>query len=159
MSLASARLVPPAIVAVSSLESVTGPTALGRATAGLGPMGALTPPEIYSVFFRRGPDLVNANQTIQPFTNRAAFYVLPAGTLTANREVTLGNTGFYTTAGMVTIVNIWRADTTAFTLTIRRADAGILYVDPASPPANRLLQFTCNTSGAWASSALQHMQP
>lgn len=137
---------------VSKLLASVGPTAMARALAGVGPMSTLTPVEIFSLIYSRGADLINADQTIQPFTDRAFFYVLPAGTLTANRIVTFGNTGFYTAAGPVFVAGIIRLDTSAFTLTVRRADATVIYTDPASPPPARTILFTCSTSGVWSPS-------
>lgn len=103
----------------------------------------------YGNIFRRGADIPDADTTIQPFTDRCLFYVVRS--LTANRVITLGNTNFYNTAGIFNTVVIWRLDTSANTLTISRADATPIYVDPASPAANRQLWFACSNAGVWTS--------
>lgn len=99
--------------------------------------------------YQRGADLGDASVTIQPFTDRAWFYVLPAGTLTASRTITLGNTNFYNTAGITLWCGILRLDTSANTLVIKKADGTTIYTDPASPAQSRYLQFACDNTGVW----------
>lgn len=105
-----------------------------------------------TTIFNRGADLTDADTTLQPFTDRAWFYVLPAGTLTASRTFTLGNTNFYNTAGMFLWCGILRYDTSANTVVVKKADTTTIYTDPASPAAARLLVFACDATGVWAAS-------
>lgn len=102
--------------------------------------------------FVRGANLTDADATLQPFTDRAWFYVMPASTMSAARTITLGNTDFYNTAGMFLWCGILRLDTTANTLTVKKTDTTTIYVDPASPAPGRLLVFACDATGVWAAS-------
>lgn len=147
---------PPGSVPISALADVTGPTALGRTTAGPGPVVQLTPVEILSAVFQRGADIPNANITLQPFTDRAYFYVVPAGTLTANRIITLGiaNQAAMGVDALAYQIAIVRLDTSPFTLTIRRNDLVVIHTDPASPPAGRNLIFVCTSAGAWVQNTM-----
>ena len=77
-----------------------------------------------------GTNLTNADQTLQPFTDKASQYT-QATALTANRTKTLGTTSVVTG----TRVRIVRTDTAAFTLIIVNGGggAGTLFTFPASP--------------------------
>jgi hypothetical protein len=119
----------------------------------------IPPSDPFLSMFSRGADIGDADTTLQPFTDRAWFYVLPANTLTANRVITLGNTNFYNSAGMFLWVGILRYDTGAFTLRINNTAGAQIYLDPASPAPARLLVFACTNAGVWVSSQyIWHMR-
>lgn len=80
---------------------------------------------------KRGTALTNANQTLQPGTDRVSEYVSEV-TLTANRTKTLGTTSVITGATLT----IYRADSAAFTLAIINGgtNGGTMFTFAASPP-------------------------
>lgn len=167
------QAIPPVTVYLTSLESISQATVLGRADgAGTGSPTALTQTQltalinpatsaltgampITSRLFQpaRGTNLGDATVTIQPFTDGAAVYVLPAGTLTANRTITFGNTSA-PGAGVVWLCTIIRLDLSAFTIQYKRADTTNIYLDPATPAVARYHQFICN-NGTWAANTGQ----
>ena len=82
-----------------------------------------------------GVNLTNANTTINPGTDKASKYTLPAAILSANHVLTLGTGGSPTTGLTVWIV---RRDLTANTYTINNggpagAAVGKTIILPASP--------------------------
>jgi len=83
----------------------------------------------------RGTNLTDANQTIQPFTDKCSRYERVTA-LTANRNTTLGVTGVL--AG--TVVDLVRHDNAAFTNAIINGGggAGTIFTFPASQPNCRL---------------------
>lgn len=93
-----------------------------------------------------GADLGDASATITPGTDLASLYVLRA-VLTANRTVTLSNSGPPATSLLVIIRTY---DTSANTLTINNAAATPLFTFAASPGAGvyRQIAFSFNGS-AW----------
>lgn len=74
-----------------------------------------------------GANLGNANATVT--IAGGSQYTLPAGTLTANRVLTLGVTGSPVTGEMIAVV---RQDAGAFTYTVQDAAAASLIVLPVS---------------------------
>lgn len=75
--------------------------------------------------------LTDANATIQPFTDACSRYILPAGTLTANRVLTLGITGAI--PGRVCEIVI--LDTSAATYTINNNAGAPIAAKGISDPA------------------------
>jgi hypothetical protein len=108
----------------------------------LDPSGVESPLDLTS--FKRGADLAG-DATIQPFVDKVSLYVVPL--LIANTTITLGNTSA-PGAGQIWVCSILRTDRSAFTLTIKKADATTIYTDPVSPTWNSELQFGCN-AGVW----------
>lgn len=88
---------------------------------------------------KRGTDLIDANQTIQPFTDKASRYDLPSATLTASRTKTLGTTSVVTG----TKVTITRRDRTANTMPIANGGGGggTLFTFAASPTETQRATF------------------
>jgi hypothetical protein len=82
-----------------------------------------------------GANLTNVDATINPGTDAASIYTMPAATMNAARVITLGVTG--TLIAGVSTVWIERRDLTANTLTIRNGGTnGTVIPDvvlPASP--------------------------
>lgn len=95
-----------------------------------------------------GANLTDADATIQPATDKASQYVLPAATLTTNRTVTLGTTSALT--GLM--VRIVRRDRTANTLAI-----GAMFTFGASPTADMEAWFLYNGS-YWVFLGAQYIQ-
>jgi hypothetical protein len=89
---------------------------------------------VESMFFA-GANLTNADATVNPGTDGASVYTMPAATQNAARVITLGVTG--TLIAGVSTVWIVRRDATANTLTIRNGGTnGVAVPDvviPASP--------------------------
>lgn len=87
---------------------------------------------------KAGANLTDANQTLQPVTDKASLYrqVTP---LTANRTKTLGTTNAF--AGLT--VYIQREDTAAFTLAVVNGGvgAGTLFTFAATPTEAQLCAF------------------
>jgi hypothetical protein len=82
-----------------------------------------------------GANLTDANATINPGTDKASEYTLPASTLSTNRTLTLGTSGSPVTYGYVLIV---RRDLSANTYTVNNGGGGgtgtgFSYTFPASP--------------------------
>lgn len=94
--------------------------------------------------YKRGPNLSDTDQTVTPGTDKLGLYVMPSGTMTANRSITLSNAG--AVSGQV--VDIVREGTEAFTLTILSAAAATLLVIPA----NTSERFEAFFNGAWVMS-------
>lgn len=85
-------------------------------------------PGMYMQAFRRGANLTDADITIDPNADKCNLYVLPAGTLTGNRSVTVASTS---PAG--TIVLIVVEDISANTYTIKSNAGATLWTKAASP--------------------------
>jgi len=84
--------------------------------------------------------LTDASVTIQPFTDKCSKYILPSGTLTANRILTLGVTSAVTSD----IIQIVVLDISAHTYRIND-DAGTqLVLKGASPGQAHTYQFYYN---------------
>lgn len=83
---------------------------------------------------RPGADLIDADQTISPGTDKASIYVFP-GPLTANRNLTVTNTGSPPFNKLCVIRSF---DTSAFTVTIKDDTAAVLYTLAASPGAGMI---------------------
>jgi len=97
---------------------------------------------------KRGTNLTDANQTIQPVTDKASRYDRYTA-LTANRTTTLGNTGIF--AGLK--VTIYRHDTAAFTNAIVNGGGGggTLFTFAASPTEIQCASFVVGAAGTdWA---------
>lgn len=92
--------------------------------------------------YKRGANLADTDATITPGTDKVSLYVMPAGSQTANRTITLSNAG----AAQSEVVDIIREGTEAFTLTINNAAAGLLFTVPVST-AMRVEAFF--SGGAW----------
>ncbi len=64
-----------------------------------GSLKGLQSPESLASDFKTGTALTDASVTVQSFTDGVSMYVLPSGTLSVNRNLTLGNTsiqnGYY----------------------------------------------------------------
>lgn len=90
---------------------------------------------------KQGTALTDADQTLQPFTDKASEYV-QATTLTANRTKTLGTTTVVTG----TLVRIVRTDTAAKTLAVVNGGtaAGTLFTFDASPTEIQAATFYYN---------------
>lgn len=97
---------------------------LGGGGGGGGSSNATTPVS--------GTAITNADVTINPGTDKASRYTLPATTYTGNHVITLGTTGS-PPAG--TVVEIVRRDATAFSMTIANGGlaGGNLVVSGATP--------------------------
>ena len=109
----------------------------------------------YANFYRPliGTLLTDADATIDPQTDKIGMYVLPAGTLTANRVLTVANAGGTSTQ----LVVIIRFDLSAFTYTIRNSAPTTLYTSPASPgvPIEYAIYYT---GGVWVANYFQYQQ-
>jgi hypothetical protein len=90
-------------------------------------------------------NLGDASTTVNPSSDAASQYVMPAATMTANRTVTLG-TGGSPTTGL--LVQILRKDASANTLEID-GGSGALFTFGASPTAPQAATFQYSGS-AWA---------
>jgi hypothetical protein len=77
-----------------------------------------------------GANLGNADATINPASDKASLYLLPAGTLTAARVLTLGVSGAPITSSVLQVV---RRDLSANTLTVND-DAGTTLLTFAASP-------------------------
>ncbi len=90
---------------------------------------------------KQGTALTDANQTLQPFTDKASEYVQTTA-LGASRTKTLGTTTVVTG----TVVRIVRADTAAFTMPIVNGggSAGTLFTFGASPTEKQAASFYYN---------------
>ncbi len=90
---------------------------------------------------KAGTDLTDANQTLQPFTDKASQYTQSTA-LTASRNKTLGTTTVVTG----TVVRIVREDTAAFTMPIINGggSAGTLFTFGASPTERQAATFYYN---------------
>lgn len=84
---------------------------------------------------KAGANLADTDATIQPATDNASQYTLPAATLTMNRTLTLGTTSAW--AGLM--VRIVRKDVTANTLAV-----GALFTFPESTAMAAWFQYTGN---------------
>jgi hypothetical protein len=95
-----------------------------------------------------GTNLGNASVTINPGSDNASFYSMPAGTLGANQVITLGVTG--TLYAGASTVWIQRRDVSAYTLTIQNGGTNGTSVPsivlPASPPRPMLVGATYDGS-------------
>lgn len=92
-----------------------------------------------------GANLTDANATIQPNTDKASEYTLPAATLSTNRSLTIGVTGPPITDSIVQIV---RRDLSANTYTVINggAGAGTLFTFPGGTVTPQAV--TCIFDGA-----------
>jgi len=101
--------------------------------------GALTSYAYYTA--KRGTALTNADQTLQPFTDKSSEY-LQSTTLTANRVKTLGTT----TVVNGTVVRIIRTESAAFTLAVVNGGVGggTLHTFAASPTEVQAATFYYN---------------
>lgn len=90
---------------------------------------------------KAGTDLTDANETVQPFTDKASQYT-QAVALTASRNKTLG----VTTVVTGTVVRIVREDTAAFTMPIINGggSAGTLFTFAATPTEKQAATFYYN---------------
>jgi hypothetical protein len=90
---------------------------------------------------KQGTALTNADQTLQPFTDKASEYVQTTA-LTANRVKTLGTT----TVVEGTVVRIVREDTAAFTMEIVNGGGagGTPFTFAASPTEKQAATFYYN---------------
>ncbi len=97
-----------------------------------------TVPIISALCPKDGTALTNADQTLQPATDKASRY-RQVTTLTANRSKTLGTTSAF----LGQTVFIQREDTGAFTLSVINggAGAGTLFTFEASPTEKQLAAF------------------
>jgi hypothetical protein len=97
--------------------------------------------------------LGDADTTIQPFTDKVGLYILPAGTLTANRILTIGSTG-----GIVTWqIYIAVYDLSANTYTIKENGGGTLWTRPASPGRAIVYQPFCTNGPLWIVNAANYI--
>jgi hypothetical protein len=78
---------------------------------------------------RRGADLTDADITITPGDDKCSLYVLPAGTLTANRAVTVSPTNANSTDTCRIVVR----DTSSHTYRINNGGGTQIYLRAASP--------------------------
>ena len=107
--------------------------------------GAFAPPvlgnsaQLSGLMF--GPNLTDASATVNPGLDFASAYLMPAGTQTANRSITLGTDGSLQ-AGL--IVTVFRYDLSAHTLAIINGGVGgtTLITFAASPPKPQACSFT-----------------
>jgi len=127
------------------LDAAFGALSAGATTLGATAAGALTTLGSVVPATKRGANLGDADATIAPGTDGASQYVLPAGTLTANRVITLADTAALTFQAL----EIVRLDSSAFTLTIKNAAAATLVVLPASVRCAPLFTFISGASH-WA---------
>jgi hypothetical protein len=90
---------------------------------------------------KQGTALTDANQTIQPVTDKSSEYV-QSTTLTTNRTKTLGTTSAF--AGLM--VNIAREDSAAFTLAVANGgtNGGTLFTFAASPTEKQIVTLVYN---------------
>lgn len=130
--------------AVTLPVSITnGGTGQASAGAALTALGAASTTNLALVLKpKEGAALTDANATIQPFTDKASQYTLPASTLTTNRTLTLGTTGVLTG----TLVRIARKDLTANTYAIANGgtNGGTLLTFGASPTTIEAATFFYN---------------
>lgn len=104
-----------------------------------------------------GPNLTDADVTVNPHTDAASQYTLPAATLTADHVVNLGVAGPPITGTLVTIV---RRDLTAHAYTVGNAGANpgtLLTFDP-SPAGPQAATFFFN-SADWVLVGFQYVSP
>lgn len=78
----------------------------------------------------RGSDLTNADVTVNPASDKATLYSLPAATLTANHVLTLGVSGSPITNS---VVQIERRDLTSNTYTVKNDSGTSLLIFAATP--------------------------
>lgn len=88
--------------------------------------------------------LPNANATIQPNTDFCSLYILPAGTLTANRVLTVDNAA----GDNSKIVQIAVLDTSSFTYDIQNSTPTLQYQKTANRPAATYQLF--HSGGVWS---------
>lgn len=102
-----------------------------------------------------GTVLTDADTTIEPFTDKAGVYVLPAGTLTANRVLTVNNTGG------IGPWALWLAvyDLSASTYTIKNSATTTIFTKAASPGRAILFQIYSASGGAWVANIAQYINP
>ncbi len=93
-----------------------------------------------------GTDLPDADTTIEPWTDKAGVYVLQAGKLTANRVLTVNNTG----GSGPFVVSILVRDISANTYTIKNSAAATLFTKGASPGRAILFALYSGAGGAFA---------
>ena len=90
--------------------------------------------------------LTDADATIQPFTDGCSRYVLPAGTLTGNRVLTLG----IVSAFPIAVLDIVVLDTSVHTFTIKNNAGTTIFTKGASDPAKTYEAYV--TGGDWIAS-------
>ncbi len=100
-----------------------------------------------AVLWRTGTTLTDASATIQPFTDNRSQYVLPSGTLSTNRVLTMGIAGA-PAAAPGTSVLITILDTSANTYTINNNAGTPQFVKVASGSPQTVLMYF--TAGDWA---------
>jgi len=72
------------------MDSSGNQTQLGSSAVATSTSNGLMPAAAYAQTLKQGANLTDANATINPATDKASLYVLPANTLTADRQLTLG---------------------------------------------------------------------
>lgn len=101
--------------------------------------------------------LTDASVTVQPLTSKYGRLILPVGTLTANRTVSLGISGNPGTGPLITL-DIERYDASAFTLAITTNGGATIYTFPANP--TKATRFACYLnvgSGVWTANTLTYI--
>lgn len=91
--------------------------------------------------FNAGAALTDAALTVNPASDNASEYTLPAATLTANRVLTLGVTGSPVTGSLVQIT---RRDLTAHTYTVQDDASTSLLVFASAPTTAQGASFRFN---------------
>jgi hypothetical protein len=102
-----------------------------------------------------GAALTNADVTVNPATDGASEYTLPAATLTGNHTVTLGVTGSPITG---TTVNIVRKDLTANTYAVINGgtNGGTAFTFASAPAGAQVASFFYN-SVDWVFAGFQYV--
>lgn len=90
---------------------------------------------------RQGANLTDADATVNPASSQISASLLPAGTLSANRVLTLGVTGSPVTGH---IYQVLRYDLTANTYAVKDDAATTLYTFAASPTTAQGVTFYYN---------------
>lgn len=106
----------------------------------------MMPSQAFAADFKSGADLADADATIQPVSGKFGRVILPAGTLTGDRVLTLGDTGYASTDG-TSLFQVIVLDTSAHTYTIKDSTGTDLYVHGSGMPA-RMYQFYLSPSTA-----------
>ena len=99
----------------------------------------------------KGPNLTDANVTLQVFTAKKSLYVMPAGTLSTNRVVTMGIAGPIQSM----IVFILCLDTSANTLTIKNNAGTTLFTHQGSVTGPQWYEVFF-TAADWVASTRQY---
>lgn len=135
LSVSSAALVTDQVVAVANVDGWR------WLIQGTGISPAQTAKLAAVDLFQAGAALTDASATINPASDKASEYTLPAATLTADRALTLGVTGSPVTKS---IVQITRRDLTAKTYTVKDDGGTTLLTFGASPSAPQGACFQFN---------------